>query len=190
MKKLTFALLASMMLFLTSQGQLDPNSPVTPVTGLKSFKAEYVKDEHLVKFNWTTLTETNNKQFELYETSDTLHPIAIILTRTLDGNSALPIHYGYAINLLKPANSYEFGFNLPLTLFCMIMFGCVMYIMPTRMKNWKMFTVLIVLTAITSCKKNTNDISAQRPTHVYFLKQIDIDLKVGGYSDYQSVTFN
>jgi hypothetical protein len=67
---------------------------ILPVT-LVNFRGEAAGNSN--RLLWTTATETNNRGFELERSADgrTFSTIALVNSKSADGNSNMPIHYSY-----------------------------------------------------------------------------------------------
>lgn len=140
---------------------------VLPATGLnESFKV-YKIDGYLT-FNWTTKMESHNSHFVIEELiGQQWKQVALVGSKTEDGNSSMPLSYSYKMKLPAPQMAYMgwiFG-----VLLCSILLR--KYI-PFRLMC--LIAVVWIFGTI-ACNRKDSLLEKQLYEHCYRLRQVDLD---------------
>jgi hypothetical protein len=140
---------------------------VLPATGLnESFKV-YKKDGY-IHFTWTTNMESHNSHFVIEKLEGQQYKeMAVVFSKTEDGNSDTPINYNYKMKLPDPALS-SMGWIF-------VVFACSMLF-----RKYIPFRLVCIVAGlwvfgVLACSKKDSLIEKQLYEQWYHLKQVDID---------------
>lgn len=141
---------------------------VLPATGLEeSFKV--TPKAGYLNFSWTTRMESNNSHFVIERLSDTTWiSAAMIMSKTEDGNSNMPLTYSYSMKLPSSTTQLSMGWIFAVLLISML----IRKYLPFRLTC--IGVGLWVMGSTVGCGKHTI-MDEQADTQWYRLRQVDMD---------------